>query len=132
MLDVSKLERVLNQQQVLLITGVQSHCHSVLANTDRCRFSSSVDGLGNLRPMGEVSPNNHIVNKISFRVAIAGPLSVNGWKACAYLTNAAENVKRLVSASSVRHRDNVPATISDDLLPLLKGRDDIDAVFPLF
>lgn len=111
---------------------MQSHCHGVLANTDRRRFSSSVDSLGNLRPVGEVSPNNHIVNKVSFRVAIAGPLSVNGWKACAYLTNAAENVKRLVSAASMRHRDNVPAAISDDLLPLLKGRDDINAVLSLF
>ncbi len=82
MLDVCLLQRALELQEMLLILGMQSHRNGVLRNPFRRRLPSSVDCLGNLRPVGEVSPDNHIVDKVRIGVAIAGLPIVNDSSAC--------------------------------------------------
>lgn len=67
-----------------LIAGMESHGYGVLRNPFRGRFPSSVNCLGNLRPMREVGPDNYIVNKVRIGVAIAGLPIVNDSKACTY------------------------------------------------
>lgn len=82
MFDTCPLEHVPEGQEMLLILGMQSHRNGILRDPFRSRLSSSVDCLGNLRPMGEVSPDNHIVNQIGIGVAIAGLPIVNDSSAC--------------------------------------------------
>ncbi len=81
MLDVCELELSPARQQVLLIASVQSNRNGVLGNPCWSGFPSSVDGLRNLRPNGEVGANDHVVDQIGIGVAIAGPPNVNGSRA---------------------------------------------------
>lgn len=80
MFDGSQLKSIFDHQQVLLIASMQSYCDCILGDPTRCRFPSSVDSLSDLRPKGEVGSNDDVVDQIGVRVAIAGPLSVNGSK----------------------------------------------------
>lgn len=82
MRNCSLLEHCLEGQQVLLILGVQSDCNSILRDSTRGRLTGSMNGLGNLRPMGEVGPDNHVVDEVGIGVAIASLPIVNDSSAC--------------------------------------------------
>lgn len=52
-----------NLQEVPLVLDVEGNCDAARLGLRRCGLACSVDGLGNLRPDGEVSPDDDVVNQ---------------------------------------------------------------------
>lgn len=72
--------------EMRLITRSERHGDRVLGNTAWGAFASSVNRLGNLRPMGEVAADDHVVTEVRGTVGrlaglqgLPGGLTVNGF-----------------------------------------------------
>jgi hypothetical protein len=64
-------------EKMSLVSSSQSYCDRVRRNTIGSTLSCCVDRLRDLRPMREVGADDHIVNKVSIRVAFAVEPGVN-------------------------------------------------------
>lgn len=59
---VHQLELEFEIEEMVLVPCVESHSNGICRNTRWSRFSSSMNHLSDLRPNGEVSSNDDVVN----------------------------------------------------------------------
>jgi hypothetical protein len=57
-------QKRIDLEEMRLVTRSKRDRDRVLWNTTRCAFASGVDCLGNLRPFGEVGPDDDVVTEI--------------------------------------------------------------------
>lgn len=73
-------------EEMRLVTRSERHGDRVLGNTAWGAFAGCVNRLGNLRPMGEVAADDHVVTEVRGTVGrlaglqgLPGGLTVNGF-----------------------------------------------------